>query len=215
MKVFYLKGLSTTVKEFEYIYSKFSYGDVELVSLVDNYADLSKLSKEKIIEYLKEKINASGEENINLICHSMGCNFGLILASNMDNINNVIFVSPEFENVTKEEQSQIEPSSRQSAYVSENMPMSLSKLKSILLFMKSKKWVNEEMTNFINKNIKTSILYSKGDKFVSRKIIHKLSEQENINEYEIDTNNHNPLLEDVGCVDIIIDRLSLSKSNSK
>ena len=215
MKAFYLKGLSTTVKEFEYIYSKFSYGDVELVPLIDSYVDLSKLSKEKIIEYLKEKINASGEENINLICHSMGCNFGLLLASNIDNINSVVFVSPEFENVTKEEQSQIEPSSRQTAYVTENMPMSLAKLKSILLFLKSKKWVNEEMKNFINKKIKTSIIYSKGDKFVSRKIIHKLSEQENINEYEVDTNNHNPLLEDVGCVDLIIDRLNLRFKNNK
>ena len=215
MKAFYLKGLSTTKKEFDYIYSKLSYEDIELVPLVSNYAELSKLSKDKIIDYFKDKIKDSGEEKINLICHSMGCNFGLLLASNMDNINSITLISPEFETVTKEEQAEIEPSSRESINEGENTPMSLAKLKSILLFIKSKKWVSEEMENFINKGIKTSILYSKGDKFVSRKMIHRLSKLDNISEFEMDTNNHNPLLEDVGCEDIIVDTLNNTNKKNK
>ena len=75
----------------------------------------------------------------------------------------------------------------------------------IYAFIQSSKWVDEALANYLNSNKinPTTILYSKGDKYVSREVINMMSAYDNVKTYEIDTNNHNPLLEDTSCIDII------------
>lgn len=211
-KCFYLKGLSTTTSELEAIKSKFSKSGIELIPLVDNYADIYNINEQEFIEKMKEKLKE--EQDINLVCHSMGCNFGLLLASNIPNIKTLTLVSPEFVQTSKEEKQNIKnnKSTKNDEKIQIGPKMNLvDKLKSLKLFTKSIEWINNYLLTFFKNNtIPTKIVYSKGDIFVSQKFIHKL---ENIDCYEANSNNHNPLLTDDTCI-TKINEFILEQNNS-
>lgn len=206
-KVFYLKGLSSDEEELKYLMEKFRKNDIDLIPLVTDYKDISGSSKYELVRFLSDMIGVFKEGEVNIICHSMGCNIGLLLANSLDNIDHLIFISPEFIPITKTEQKFIVESTRESKYKSKKSRISISKIKSLLLFLKSKKWVNEELKDFLHKNIDTSVIYSKGDKYVSRNQIDRLSRVSSIECYEIDSNNHNPLLEETDAIELIKNQL--------
>lgn len=206
MKTYYIRGLAKTILADNDIKTKFIKNDISSTFLIDDYTIYTNKSKEEIISDLCSKIDTT--DDINIVCHSMGCNFGILLANRLDNVKSIVFVSPEFEDVTREEKKLIEPSINSEEVDYGNDISFLDKLKSIKLFLKSKKWIKDELDLFKNRNITTSIIYSKGDKFVSRRIINELSELDNINSYMIDSNSHNPLLENNECMDIIVDTIN-------
>lgn len=209
MKVVYLKGLSTNEEELSFIKDKFNSKDIEFINLVDDYSEFFNKSKEEVWKILGQRIHdiTWQTEPITLVCHSMGCNYGLLLASSpLLLIKNVIFISPEFEKITKEEQDKIVESTNGITKEPSQMNFGINKIKNLFAFIESSKWIPEVLSSYLNKESNpnfTTILYAKGDKYVSREIINAMSEYNNINSYEIDTNNHNPLLEDTNCVDII------------
>ena len=201
MKYLYLKGMSTTKEEFEIIKDKFMENGMELINLVDDYADFYGMRENEIKKELIKRINSYTGDKC-LICHSMGCNFGVIVAPHIRRLAKIMFISPEWKDVTKEEQRLILPSSNETKYPSHQQPLSINKIKNITVFVKSKnlyqknKIENKTMFNYLFlSDLCKDIFYSKGDKFVSRKEIESLSAFENVNVFEIDTNNHNPILE--------------------
>lgn len=206
MKVVYLKGLSTNKEEIDFIKNKFNSEGFEFINLVDDYSEFFNKTKEEIINTLSERIhNITWQtEPATLVCHSMGCNYGILLDPNLCLLKNTVFISPEFKKMTDEEKQKIEKSANETTNDPAQMKFGINKIKNIGAFLASTKWIEEAVNDYlIKKPRKTTILYSKGDMFVSREIINKMAESDFINSYEIDTNNHNPLLEDTNCVEII------------
>lgn len=221
MKYLYLKGMSTTKEEFEIIKNKFSENGMELINLVDDYADFYGKKENEIKKEIIEKINNYADDKC-LICHSMGCNFGVILAPYIRRLAKIMFISPEWKDVKKEEQKLIIPSSNTSKYPSHQQPLSINKIKNIAVFIKSKNWYRknkiENKTKFnylFLSDLCKDIFYSKGDKYVSREEIKILSVFENVNVFEIDTNNHNPILETDDVVLRAKEVLNYSSINNK
>jgi hypothetical protein len=202
MKVYYLKGMSSNQDELDYLKMKFEEEGMELIPLVDNYANYSKMSKEEIKEDLINRLPK--DEKINLVCHSMGCNYGLLAANNMNNIEHITFVSPEFEQVTSSDYETIVHSTIPMDHKPNKMKFGINKLKNIMAFVKSSKWSRLELHRFlITKDTPTLIFYSTGDEFVSRKQFEDMYEFDNISFQRFDTNNHNPLLENNKSVKLI------------
>lgn len=209
MKVVYLKGLSTNKEELDFIKNKFESEGIHFINLVDDYSEFYNKSKEEVCEIIGQRIHnlTWQSEPVTLVCHSMGCNYGLLVGPNpLFLIKNVVFISPEFKKITKEERDNIVESTNAITREPAQMKFGINKLKNIRTFIQSSKWVDGALDNYLNSEIGpkfTTILYSKGDKYVSREIINKMAECRNIKSYEVDTNNHNPLLEDTNCIDII------------
>lgn len=202
MKVYYLKGMSSDKDELDYLKMKFENEGMELIPVIDNYANYSKMSKEEITEDLINRLPK--DERINLVCHSMGCNYGLLVANNMNNIEHITFVSPEFEKMTSSDYESIVTFPRPMDHRPNKMKFGINKLKNIMAFVKSSKWSRSELKRFlITKDIPTLIFYSTGDGFVSRKQFEDMYELDNINFQRFDTNNHNPLLENNKSVELI------------
>ena len=206
MKVVYLKGMSTNEEELSFIKDKFNSNGIEFINLVDDYSEFFGKSTNEIWTILGQRIDdiTWQTEPVTLVCHSMGCNYGLLLAATpLLLIKNVIFISPEFKKITKDEQDKIVESVNDITKEPSRMKFDINKVKNLAAFIKSRKWVPSFLNIYLNHPSFTTILYSKGDKYVSREIINTMSEYDNINSYEIDINNHNPLLEDTNCIDII------------
>ena len=160
------------------------------------------MSKEEITEDLINRLPK--DERIKLVCHSMGCNYGLLVANNMNNIEHITFVSPEFEKMTSSDYESIVTFPRPMDHRPNKMKFGINKLKNIMAFVKSSKWSRSELKRFlITKDIPTLIFYSTGDGFVSRKQFEDMYELDNINFQRFDTNNHNPLLENNKSVELI------------
>lgn len=208
-KVYYFKGMSTDLKELELIKEFFLKKSISMLPVYYSNSELYYKSLEKILDLLKNNIELNNNgSSIDLVCHSMGCNFGLLLANRLDNVNSITFISPEFINSSKEEQKSIELSKNKIKHEPSKHKMNIW---DILLFLNSKRAVKHEILEFINKGIKVNIIYSKGDKYVSRKMIEYFKNNTDFNIYEIDCNSHNPILEENESMDIIYTCISASK----
>lgn len=128
----------------------------------------------------------------------MGCNFGMIIPSKLSNVNKVVMISPEITKVTDEEKSKIWQEKNKYLNSEDNNleKLSYKKIKSIILYLKSRNWANEDIELYLSKNIQTLLLYSKGDIFVSQEFIHDLATRDNVSECGIDSGLHNPILGD-------------------
>lgn len=185
---FYIKGMSTTKEEQEKIINSFKEQGIDAIPVIDDYENYSIKTIEPSIEKFIEENNPNNEK-VNLICHSMGCNFGCLIKrrGNID-INKLIFVSPEFVSTTKKEKEEIKNKYNGIDYNTESNNTKLN-LHNIILYYKSLRKVMETLTDFVSCNMDTLIVYSKGDIFVSRNWINSVG-----NYVEIDSNSHNPLL---------------------
>ena len=189
---FYIKGMSTTNEEQERIINSFKEQGIDVIPVIDDYANYSIKTIEKSIEKFIEQNNQNNEK-VNLICHSMGCNFGYLIKrrENID-INKLIFVSPEFVSTTKKEKEEIKNKYKGIDYNNESNNTKLN-LHNIILHYKSLRKVMETLTDFVSCNMDTLIIYSKGDIFVSQNWINSgyafLTDK-----IEVNSNSHNPLL---------------------
>lgn len=185
---FYIKGMSTTKEEQEKIINSFKEQGIDVIPVIDDYTNYSIKTIEPSIEKFIEENNPDNEK-VNLICHSMGCNFGYLIKrrGNID-INKLIFVSPEFVSTTKKEKEEIKNKYKGIDYNNESNNTKLN-LHNIILHYKSLRKVMETLTDFVSCNMDTLIVYSKGDMFVNQNWINSVG-----NYVEIDSNSHNPLL---------------------
>ena len=189
---FYIKGMSTTNEEQERIINSFKEQGIDVIPVIDDYSNYSIKTIEPSIEKFIEENNPNNEK-VNLICHSMGCNFGYLIKrrENID-INKLIFVSPEFVSTTKKEKEEIKNKYKGIDYNNESNNTKLN-LHNIILHYKSLRKVMETLTDFVSCNMDTLIIYSKGDIFVSQNWINSgyafLTDK-----VEVNSNSHNPLL---------------------
>ncbi len=189
---FYIKGMSTTNEEQERIINSFKEQGIDVIPVIDDYSNYSIKTIEPSIEKFIEENNPNNEK-VNLICHSMGCNFGYLIKrrENID-INKLIFVSPEFVSTTKKEKEEIKNKYKGIDYNNESNNTKLN-LHNIILHYKSLRKVMETLTDFVSCNMDTLIIYSKGDIFVSQNWINSgyafLTDK-----IEVNSNSHNPLL---------------------
>ena len=185
---FYIKGMSTTNEEQEIIINSFKEQGIDVIPVIDDYSNYSIKKIEPSIEKFIEQKNPNNEK-VNLICHSMGCNFGYLIKrrENID-INKLIFVSPEFVSTTKKEKEEIKNKYKGIDYNTESNNAKLN-LHNIILYYKSLRKVMETLGDFVSCNMDTLIVYSKGDMFVNQNWINSVGDH-----VEIDSNSHNPLL---------------------
>ncbi|CDD29127.1 unknown [Clostridium sp. CAG:433] len=189
---FYIKGMSTTNEEQERIINSFKEQGIDVIPVIDDYSNYSIKTIEPSVEKFIEENNPNNEK-VNLICHSMGCNFGYLIKrrENID-INKLIFVSPEFVSTTKKEKEEIKNKYKGIDYNNESNNTKLN-LHNIILHYKSLRKVMETLTDFVSCNMDTLIIYSKGDIFVSQNWINSgyafLTDK-----IEVNSNSHNPLL---------------------
>ena len=185
---FYIKGMSTTNEEQERIINSFKEQGIDVIPVIDDYSNYSIKTIEPSIEKFIEENNPNNEK-VNLICHSMGCNFGYLIKrrENID-INKLIFVSPEFVSTTKKEKEEIKNKYKGIDYNNESNNTKLN-LHNIILHYTSLRKVMETLTDFVSCNMDTLIIYSKGDIFVNQNWVSSVG-----NYVEIDSNSHNPLL---------------------
>lgn len=189
---FYIKGMSTTNEEQERIINSFKEQGIDVIPVIDDYANYSIKTIEKSIEKFIENNNPNNEK-VNLICHSMGCNFGYLIKRRGNiNINKLVLVSPEFISTTKKEKEEIRKRYNGIDYNTKSNNAKLN-LHNIILYYKSLRKVMEPSIESVSYNMDTLIVYSKGDIFVSQNWINSgyafLTDK-----VEVDSNSHNPLL---------------------
>ena len=208
--VFYLKGMSTDIDELEYLTEKFKAYDMELIPLVFDYTKFFGKNKNEIAQELSKKISSyTTDDKVNVVCHSMGCNFIPSLVATSVKDFNVILISPEYGKVSEEERASIVPSDKEMEHPAKTMKNPFKKYINISVFLNSCKWVKEDIG--ILKLCDLEMLYSKGDPFVSRMAISSLAQVTDAPVHEIDCNNHNPLLENNDAMDII--KANIKKNN--
>ena len=213
MKTFYLKGMSTTKEEFEFINKKFNDYGIDLELLCDDYSKYASHGKYFILKDLICKLPVN--EDVNLVCHSMGCNYGVLLSGFSSSIKSITLVSPEFERPSKEEVSKVVESTNITMHEPSIMPFGINKILNIASFIRSNEWLDEAFSMYVSREIPTTIIYSKGDKYISRDAIYRLASFSNVRSYEIDTNNHNPMLEDNEAIDLIVNQTNIRIRNKK
>lgn len=189
---FYIKGMSTTNEEQERIINSFKEQGIDIIPVIDDYANYSIKTIEKSIEKFIENNNPNNEK-VNLICHSMGCNFGYLIERRGNiNINKLVLVSPEFISTTKKEKEEIKKRYNGIDYNTKSNNAKLN-LHNIILYYKSLRKVMEPSIESVSYNMDTLIVYSKGDIFVSQNWINSgyafLTDK-----VEVNSNSHNPLL---------------------
>lgn len=189
---FYIKGMSTTNEEQERIINSFKEQGIDVIPVIDDYANYSIKTIEKSIEKFIENNNPNNKK-INLICHSMGCNFGYLIKRRGNiNINKLVLVSPEFISTTKKEKEEIKKRYNGIDYNTKSNNAKLN-LHNIILYYKSLRKVMEPSIDSVSCNMDTLIVYSKGDIFVSQNWINSgyafLTDK-----VEVNSNSHNPLL---------------------
>ena len=189
---FYIKGMSTTEEEQKQIISNFKIQGIDIIPVIDDYANYS---IKTIIPYIEKfiKDNNPNNEEVNLICHSMGCNFGYLIDEKTDtHVNKIVYVSPEFVGTTAKEKQEI---SRQYNGIDYNIPVTTKpNLHNIILYYKSlRKVINSKNNSLPISNNSSLIVYSKGDVFVNQNWINS-SLNYLANTVEIESNSHNPLL---------------------
>ena len=189
---FYIKGMSTTNEEQERIINSFKEQGIDVIPVIDDYANYSIKTIEKSIEKFIENNNPNNEK-VNLICHSMGCNFGYLIKRRGNiNINKLVLVSPEFISTTKKEKEEIKKRYNGIDYNTKSNNAKLN-LHNIILYYKSLRKLMEPSIDYVFCNMDTLIVYSKGDIFVSQNWINSgyafLTDK-----VEVNSNSHNPLL---------------------
>ena len=189
---FYIKGMSTTNEEQERIINSFKEQGIDVIPVIDDYSNYSIKTIEPSIEKFIEENNPNNEK-VNLICHSMGCNFGYLIKRRGNiNINKLVLVSPEFISTTKKEKEEIKKRYNGIDYNTKSNNAKLN-LHNIILYYKSLRKVMEPSIDSVSCNMDTLIVYSKGDIFVSQNWINSgyafLTDK-----VEVNSNSHNPLL---------------------
>lgn len=198
MKLLYLKGASTSLREIKSIVNYFEGYGIEINSIYDSYKRLVFLGKPKLQRVLSNSLSYlyPTEDEFNLVCQGTGCNLGLILAHSDKRINKLVLVSPSFMLPFVEEKEEIIKKAKKEKFYGEfidDMPRnpSIDEIKSLILFARTQNMSEKIIKDLENQML---ILYSSGDVSVSHEYIDCLSEKDSIDVYEVNSCHHNPLL---------------------
>ena len=187
---FYIKGMSTTEEEQKTIINNFKKKKIDVIPIIDDY---SNYSIKTIFPYIEKfiKDHNPNDEEINLICHSMGCNFGYLFNKG-NNVNKLILVSPEFIGTDKKQKKEIVSNYDGIDYNTSNNPIKPN-LHNMILYYQSLRNVVKIQNMAPSLDTNSLVIYSKGDPFVNQYWINSdinlLSQT-----FEVNSNSHNPLL---------------------
>ena len=192
----YFKGLSADNKDINKLRDLFKENGLELTNAFDSYEDLAALSKDKIYSEINDKLIEVNPtmQDVNLICHSMGCNIGALATEKSNKIKKLILISPEFGEYSSKEKAKLEDKNIfptiQSEY-GEKSKINLEKFRSLIVFKRTKPLATLAIERI---NIPTLIIYSKDDDFIPKEYLNSLSKRkDNIEIKRISAKLHNPL----------------------
>lgn len=193
----YYKGLLTDVNELDEIKRFFKENNVSLTPVFENYATLPLTSIKNLNAALQDKFreaNPMGQQ-ANLICHSMGCNLGVLTTIKTPKVKKLVLISPQFGNYTEEEldkqKNEKIKSPLQRPYGEQKTKTNNDKIKSLIVFNKTQQLAKVAIEKI---NVPTLIIYSKDDAFIPKEYLQDLSERkDNITLATIDTKMNNPL----------------------
>lgn len=193
----YLKGLSTDNQELSKIRDNFNNSGLSFTNVFDSYSNLAALSKNAIQAEVDEKIRRANPtmQNVNLICHSMGCNLGVLAAEQSKKIKSLVLISPEFGKYSTKEKRKIEEANIhptfQRQYGEKETRLSSDKVRSIIVFNRTKPWATLAIEKV---DIPVLIIYSKDDTFIPKEYLENLAKRKDNVEIEtINSKLHNPL----------------------
>lgn len=193
----YLKGLSTDNQELSEIKDSFNDNGLSFTNVFDSYSNLAALSKNAIQAEVDEKIRRANPtmQNVNLICHSMGCNLGVLAAEQSKKIKSLVLISPEFGEYSTKEKRKIEEANIhptfQRQYGEKETKISSEKIRSIIVFNRTKPWATLAIEKV---DIPVLIIYSKDDTFIPKEYLENLAKRkDNIEIETINSKLHNPL----------------------
>ncbi|MCI9233634.1 MAG: hypothetical protein HFH08_03425 [Bacilli bacterium] len=199
MEKIYIPGMSVTREELQKITDLFRSQKMPVVPFTNEYLFLSKMSKNNIRKLIMERIDfiCHRHDGVHLICHSMGCNLGVI-ASSHPCVESLTLISPEFGSTTRLEKKEIleRTSQKYQQEQIETFPTrSLGEqLLLVGLFLRSRSWALKELSHI---DVPIRVYYSEGDPFVSREEIRKIGDF-TTKKIMVETSNHNPLLSEKG-----------------
>ncbi len=194
----YLKGLSTNNQELNEIRKLFKENGLDFTVVFNNYGNLPMRTETDLKVAIQDKLRESNPmgQQANLICHSMGCNLGVLAAADSKKIKSLVLISPEFGEYSPEELKQIEKDeinlNRPRAYGEQEIKNNKNNLKSLLLFKKTKLLASIAIEKV---NVPTLIIYPKDDNFIPKTYLNDLvNRKDNIKLQTVPTKYHNPLV---------------------
>lgn len=186
--------MNTTHQEFLQVQKLFLEDGLSLKGLLDDHLYFSKMTKSKIVDDLEKRVlDYSDGNDVNLICHSMGCNFGALIGRH-PSVKKIVFISPEFVSSSRKERSFIKSNTSQK--YADEIPMVMDpkpiseRLLLVGLFLRSRRWALQELYNI---EIPVMVVYSEGDPFVFREF-----SWSNAKEVMVETSYHNPFMSKEG-----------------
>lgn len=211
-----LSGLSYSKENFELMRKTLIENGISDIIDFGSYNKYTNMSNIELIKLICENFEQlAGSYDVNIICHSMGCNIGLILAKEKsDQIKKAIFLSPELQKTTRKEKKIAKlrimhgvtdttiaedksefPKSKPIYDLTYEQPVKLGIFDKIALFKvfcQTKKIAIENLNKI--ENLDSYIAYGVADKFVSQKGAEELARQLDGEIAQIRTRHHNLLL---------------------
>lgn len=191
MKLLYFKGMQALDSGFDTIKKNFKDEGIDLTLFYNSYMGLP-FNKHKLQKSLSERLTSlcGEEEKVSLICHSMGCNFGILLTAFDERVDKLVLISPELVNVPDYEKNNIRknfPANEEPQLI---QSLTLEKAKDISLFLSTQSSAKKSVEKLENDIL---IIYGIGDIFVSQNYICKLAKKDNVRYAGVPTISHNPL----------------------
>ena len=191
MNNLYFKGLYTEAQELNKIKNNFENNGLSCSLVFDNYSNLPLLSKNELnaaIDKQVRRCNPIGQ-NINIICHSMGCNLGVLHAEKSTKIKKIVLISPEFGEYSKKEKYNL--SIIQTPFGEKNPKLNGDAAKSLIIFKRTKPYATLAIERI---NVPVLIIYSKDDELIPKEYLKNLSKRkDNIKLFSLNSKLHNPL----------------------
>jgi len=216
-----LSGLGYSEENFALMEKELnSYGINNIIDF-GSYIKYTKKSDEELVQSICEDFDILTENNsTNIICHSMGCNIGLILAKEKAvQIKKAVFLSPELQKTTRQEKKiaklRIIQGATNSSFaavdcsgfygtkptfdLSNEQPAKIGafdKLSLFKVFNQTKRLAIESLKDI--DTLESFIAYGIADKFVSQEGAEKLAKELDGTIMQICTRHHNLLLSSWG-----------------
>lgn len=171
-----------------------------------SYQSYQSLDDENLVQQLNDHFDdISSLEKVNLICHSMGCNVGLILARERSSqIGKAVFLSPELYSNSRLEKRRAKLRVYRGEFDNDfsiaHHPKQgiFSSFQLYKVFKQTRKMAQESLDDICHLN--SFIIYGAADRFVSPEGASKLADKLKGSLCEVNTQYHNVLLSQQGNV---------------
>ncbi len=199
MEKIYIPGILGNRDELHDIEKLFKEQNMSVVSLSKGDLFFSKMNQNDIRKFIMQRIDyiSRTHDGVHLICHSMGCNLGVI-ASEHPSVESLTLVSPEFKCTSRLERKKIlrETSEKYQHESSQNLsakPLG-EQLLQVGLFLRSRRWALKKLSSV---PVPIQVFYSEGDPFVSKRGLDQVFGK-GTRKIMVGTSNHNPFLSEKG-----------------